>query len=261
MNSDLKYSLILLTLSALGFYMWINKVYMNIPAAFGWEVREHNFFVGIIGGLIAIIVWLILIIIVFGISLAGFFGIFITPILVIISLFSKDRMFGNFSSNKNTYNYGRNYNNGYSSNGNYSQDTLERIEKEAISKGVLAPGKRGQYIDKRTGKFKEEFFFNLLNRDTDDSIDLKTGKYQTTNFFGTKTDTGKKIDLKTGEISKEAFFGNYEKTDTRINQDSGRIEKKGFFGDWQKTDERVNPDTGKKQEKDFLGIFWKDKDE
>jgi len=248
MNSDLKYSLILLTLSALGFYMWVNEVYLSIPTAFGFEVREHNIIVGIIGGLITIILWLIVVIIAFVISLAGFFGIFITPVLVLISLFTKDKMFGNFSSNNKTYSSSGNYGNGFNyNNGKYSQETLEKIEKEAISKGILASGKRGQYIDRETGKFKEEFFFNLLSKDTDDSINLKSGKYQTTNFFGFKTDTGKKIDLETGEISKETFFGNYEKTDTRINQDSGRIEKKGFL------------ETGKKLMKEFIQILEKNK--
>ncbi|WP_340203538.1 hypothetical protein [Ascidiimonas sp. W6] len=160
------------------------------------------------------------------------------------------------------------YNSSYPSN-SYSNDNLndttqeelKRMEKEAISKGILAPGKRGQYIDKKTGEFKRDYFFSLLNNKTKDSIDLETGKYQTKDFFGFKIDTGKKIDIESGIIYKKQDLG-YEKTKTRVNQVTGRIEKKDDLGIfWNKTDERINPKTGKREKKDDFGIFWNEVDE
>ena len=223
--------------------------------------QPSNLFFRIILGLLIAVIWIFLNFISVGFSLFWLYGGF----LLIRALIENNKPSSNQNySSKYSSSYGSNsYSNSYSNHNikNYTQEELKEIETKAISKGILAPGKRGQYIDKQTGKFKEEYFFNLLSRNTDDSIDLASGKYQTKNIFGFKTDTGKKIDIESGRIYKKKDFG-YEKTETRINQTTGRIEKKDGLGIfWNKTDERINPRTGKKEKKDDLGLFWNEVDE
>ena len=223
--------------------------------------QPSNLFFRIILGLLIAIIWFFLNCISIGFAFFWLYGGYMLINMLIGN--NKPSSNQNYSSNFSSSYESNSYSNSYSNHNikSYTQKELKEIETKAISKGILAPGKRGQYIDKQTGKFKEKYFFNLLSRNTDDSIDLASGKYQTEDILGFKTDTGKKIDIESGRIYKKKDFF-YEKTETRINQTTGRIEKKDSLGIfWNKTDERINPRTGKKEKKDLLDLFWKEVDE
>lgn len=247
---DKKYNIVLASLVAtiIGRILFVNYGFGGIPLPPA-DFSDTNVFLIILIVLIGGIIYLIISLIVLALVIYGFLGFIITPVSFFIALSNK-----NHSYKHKSY---ENYSVGNNSCRSYSQESLREIEKEAISKGVLAPGIKGQYIDEKSGKFREDIFFGLLSKNTNRSIDLETGKYQTENFMGGKNDTDTKIDFETGIISEKAFTG-YKETGTRINQESGRIEEKGFLG-WKKTDKRINPDTGKTQKKDgLLGIFWED---
>ena len=246
-TKDFYLSIISLIATIIGYFSLKSEFYAQIPTAFGFEFQQHNIVVGIIGVIVLTILWLIVVIFLWCLSMYFFLGMVMTPILFFSSVFSK-------SNRSRSTNLSSSSGSSYSNHKSTHRNKRNSYNKQQTKKRIV-PGKRGTYIDPKTGKFNKRDNLDLIDMDAGQKVDLETGKFYEDTLLGYK-ETGKKIDFESGEIYKDTLLG-YKKTGTRINQKTGEIEKEGLLG-WTKTDERINPDTGKRQERDIFG-GWFDK--